>query len=71
MNRDREIEDDISTHQLLSQLDHALDRSCVLREIVEGYERLHLLESITGPSRRTRSLRREIARKESRLRYAR
>ena len=71
MDRDDGTEDQTRTTQLLSQLDHALDRSSVVRELVDEYQRLHLLESITGPSRCTRSLRREIERKESTLRSTR
>ncbi|MDJ0776249.1 MAG: hypothetical protein QNJ85_00200 [Gammaproteobacteria bacterium] len=55
------------TSQLLSQLDMALDRSSIMRDIVAGYERLRMLESLTGPTRRTRLLRQEIARMESQL----
>ncbi len=71
MSKKNEITDNLRTSQLLSQLDAALDRSSIMREIVAGYERLRLLESLTGPSRRTRLLRREIEQMESQLHYAR
>ena len=71
MNRKEEKSENLRTSHLLSQLDRALDRSSIMRDIVAGYERLHLLESITGPSHRTRMLRQEIAQMESQLRYAR
>ena len=71
MTRKDDTTDNLHTSQLLSQLDRALDRSSIMRDIVAGYERLRLLESVTGPSRRTRLLRREIAQRESRLHYAR
>ena len=71
MKQKTESTDHHRTSQLLSQLDNALDRSSILRDIIAGYERLHLLESLTGPSRRTRLLRREIEQMESRLRFAR
>ena len=70
MNRKADASDNQQTSQLLSQLDRALDRSSIMRDIVSRYERLHLLESITGPSRRTRLLRQEIAQMESELRFA-
>ena len=55
------------TSRLLSELDSAIDRSGVMREIVDKYERLRSIESITGPSRMTRILREEIQVLESRL----
>ncbi len=55
------------TARLLNELADALDHSCALREILDKYEELRRLESVTGPSRLTRMLRREIHRLESRL----
>ena len=49
------------TGRLLCELDLALDRSSLIREIVSKYERLHSIEQITGPSPRTRFIRSEIA----------
>ncbi len=69
MNHNDDTSDNHQTSQLLSQLDRALDRSSIMRDIITRYERVHLLESITGPSRRTRLLRQEIAQMESELRF--
>lgn len=59
------------TARLLTELDRALDESSVMRDIAGKYQRLHDLERITGPSRITRLLRREIRLLEARLRLAR
>lgn len=59
------------TARLLSELDLAIDQLSKMREIVTRYERLHRLESVTGPSRRTRAMRHEIEIMESRLKFAR
>ena len=59
------------TSRLLSELDRAIDRSSVTREIVARYQRLRSIENITGPSRLTRVLRKEIQIMESRLRSLR
>lgn len=59
------------TSTLLSELDDALDQSSLLRQIFNAYQRLHGIESITGPSHQTRKLREEIQRLEDRLREAR
>ncbi|MDH3387976.1 MAG: hypothetical protein OEN02_08725 [Gammaproteobacteria bacterium] len=55
------------TSRLLSELDSAIDRSSVMRDIVNKYERLRSIESITGPSPFTRILRKEIQILEGRL----
>ena len=70
MSQKDDTSDNNHTSQLRSQLDRALDRSSIMRDIIARYERLHLLESVTGPSHRTRLLRREIAQMESELRFA-
>ncbi len=56
------------TSRLLSELDQAIDHSSVMRDIIGKYERLYSIESITGPSSLTRSMRSEIRAMESRLR---
>ena len=59
------------TARLLTELDRALDESSVIRDIASKTQRLHDLESITGPTRSTRLLRREILALEYRLKLAR
>jgi len=61
----------IETTRLLAQLDDVIDQSSVMREIVDKCERLHCLESITGPSAKTRALRGEIELMEHSLRFDR
>ncbi len=58
-----------ATSHLQSELDLAIDRSSLIREIVSKYERLHSIEQITGPSPRTRLIRSEIAYLEERLHF--
>jgi len=55
---DEEINTEVATEtsRLLAELDVAIDQSSVMREIVDKYQRLHSLESITGPSGKTRFL---------------
>ena len=55
------------TTQLLNELDDALLHSSALREVLEKYDELQGLERVTGPSRLTRTLRREIHLLEERL----
>ena len=59
------------TTRLLTELDRALDESSVIRAIASKTQRLHDLERITGPTRSTRLLRREILALENRLKLAR
>ena len=56
-------ETDVSreTIQLLNELDNALLHSSALRAVLEKSRELQRLESVTGPSRLTRALRREIS----------
>ncbi len=70
---DRELNTTVvaETSLLLAELDDAIDQSSVMREIVDKYERLHSLESIAGPSGKTRTLRREIKLMERALRFER
>ena len=70
---DEEINTEVATEtsRLLAELDVAIDQSSVMREIVDKYQRLHSLESITGPSKKTRALRREIELMEHALRFDR
>ena len=49
----------------------AIDQSSALRDILRRYEQLRSIESITGPSRLTRIMRKEIQILESRLRVLR
>lgn len=55
------------TARLLSELDLAIEQLSAMRDIVTSYEKLHQLESITGPCQRTREMRREIEIMENRL----
>ena len=61
----------VKTKHLLSELDFAIEQLNAMRDIVSRYERLHKLESITGPTRRTRIMRREIEIMENRFNCAR
>lgn len=75
MHKDAEIDSNfevtIETARLLSALDDVIDQSGVMREIVDRYECLHSLESLTGPSPKTRILRKEIKLMELKLRLDR
>ena len=55
------------TARLLSELDRAIDHSSALRNIIRRQEALLELESITGSSRKTQTLRLEITRLEQQL----
>lgn len=59
------------TNRLLSELELALDHCSTIRAIARQREQLHNLESLTGPSPRTRSLRAEIRELEQHLSAAR
>ena len=67
MSQFDDTEATLETARLLSELDEALDYSSTLREILDKYEQLSHLERITGPSRVTRLLRRQIRCLEDRL----
>ena len=67
MSPDSDQDPSRETSRLLSELDQAIDRSSVMREIIGRYDRLRSIESITGPSRLTRIMRSEIRAMESRL----
>ena len=69
MDKLTSLEDPGETSHLLNELDLAIDRSSLIREIVSKYERLHNIEQITGPSQRTRLLLSEIAYLEERLQF--
>jgi hypothetical protein len=71
MNKESEFEIANETSRLLAELDRALNQSSLMREILRRHEQLQALESITGPSLKTRTLRNEIARLETRLRVER
>ena len=58
------------TNRLLTELDQAIDRSSLLRDILNRCERLRDLESLTGPTRKTRVLRKQIRLLEARLNRA-
>ena len=51
--------DDI-TSSLVSELDPTIDRSRIEQEIAERKELLHSIEDITGPSKRTQKLIKEV-----------
>jgi hypothetical protein len=55
------------TTRLLSELEQALDHCSTIRTIARHREQLYDLESLTGPSPRTRTLRAEIRQLEQRL----
>jgi len=55
------------TNRLLSELDRAIDHSSALRYIIRRQEALQELESITGISDKSQSLRQEIAQLEQQL----
>ena len=71
INRNLDNEAATETSRLLTALDDALDQSSTMRDIVDKYERLHNIESITGPSIKTRILREEIESMERELRIER
>jgi len=60
-----------TTNDLLVELNHVLNQSNLVREIVNKSERLWSLEQSVGSSETTRKLRNEIARLEDLLRIAR
>ncbi len=51
--------DDI-TNSLVSELEATIDRSSVEQEIAERNQLLHSIEDITGPSKRTQKLIKEV-----------
>jgi hypothetical protein len=51
--------DDI-TNSLVSELEATIDRSRVEQEIAERNQLLHSIEDITGPSKRTQKLIKEV-----------
>jgi hypothetical protein len=67
----REIDSSITgeTRQLLAELDQALNRSDAIRDIVRRWERLHDMETVIGPSRRTRILHKEIMLLERKIHF--
>lgn len=67
MHRNPEHEFTSETSRLLSELDRAIEQSGAICDILRRYQQLRELESITGPSPATRSLRREISDLEQRL----
>jgi len=67
MHKDSDRELANETNRLLSELELALDHSSIIRAIARHREQLYDLESLTGPSPRTRTLRAEIHRLEQRL----
>ncbi len=68
MNSETNMDPSGETSRLLSELDQAIDRSGVMRDIIGRYERLRSIERITGPSRLTRDMRSEIRALERQLR---
>jgi hypothetical protein len=71
MNTDPDFEVACETSRLLSELDQAIDHSSAIRAIVKRREQLHELERLTGPSVKTRKLRKEIWIMEQQLRAER
>jgi hypothetical protein len=67
MNRDIDSGIVLETTRLLAELDQALDRSEAIRDIVRRWERLHDMERVIGPSRKTRVLHKEIMLLETRV----
>ncbi|MDC1287100.1 hypothetical protein N8198_04380 [Gammaproteobacteria bacterium] len=55
------------TNRLLCELNRAIDHSSALRDIIRRQEALQELESITGISGKSQSLREEIAQLEQQL----
>lgn len=68
VNKEPEFESANETSRLLEELDQVLHLSQAMRDILRRYQLLHDLESITGPSPKTSSMRREIELMEQRLR---
>ena len=68
MNTNPDLEVANETSRLLSELDQAIDHSSAIRAIVKRREQLYDLERLTGPSPKTRSLRKEIWQMEQQLR---
>lgn len=71
MNNHNNMEATSETSRLLTELDQAIDQSSVMREIIRKYEYIRSIENITGPSRLTRIMRKEIQLMESKLRLVR
>lgn len=71
MSKHNNMEATSETSRLLSELDKAIDQSSAMREIMRKYEYIHSIEKITGPSRMTRIMRKEIQLMESKLRIVR
>ncbi len=67
MDSEKNKDASLETNRLLSELDQAIDRSSVMRDIIGRYERLRSIENITGPSRLTRIMRTEIRCMENQL----
>ena len=67
MKSDNNMEVVRETSRLLFELDLAINESSVMRDIINRYETLRNIESITGPSSMTRDMRKEIQILESRL----
>ena len=71
MKQNKNTDATCETSRLLSELDLAIDESSVMRDIISKYEYIRSIENITGPSRMTRIMRKEIQIMESRLRLVR
>ena len=68
MNRDIDTSITCETSRLLAELDQAINRSDAIRDLVRRWERLHDMERVIGPSRKTRVLHKEIMLLERRIR---
>lgn len=71
MNKHKNMEAISETSRLLTELDQVIDHSSVMREIIRKYEYIRSIENITGPSKLTRIMRKEIQIMETRLRQVR
>ena len=71
MDKLTNVADPGETSRLLSELELALDHCSTILAIARQREQLYDLESLTGPSQRTRSLRAEIRLLEQHLNAAR
>ncbi len=67
MHRDIDSTITCETRRLLAELEQAINRSDAIRDIVRRWERLHDMERVIGPSRKTRILHKEIMLLERRV----
>ncbi len=70
MNRETNAGIAGETSRLLAELEQAIHRSDAIRDIVHRWERLHDMERVIGPSRKTRILHKEILLLETRISHS-